>query len=40
MGKSRKVKVSKIKKNSKNYTKNQKRMQDNMKIINELKNNK
>ena len=37
MGKTRKVKVEKVKRNNQNYYKNRKRMQSNIIIINELK---
>ncbi len=37
MGKTRKVKISKVKRNNQNYYKNKKRMQSNIIIINELK---
>jgi len=37
MGKTRKVKVAKVKRNNQNYYKNRKRMQSNIIIINELK---
>jgi hypothetical protein len=39
MGKTRKVKVSKVKRNNQNFYKNRKRMQSNIIIINELKRN-
>ena len=39
MVKTRKVKVSKVKRNNQNFYKNRKRMQSNIIIINELKRN-